>query len=530
MSGDAIRGTTVFAGIPDLARSDLGGRALLSSDAFFAGPENLCFPHEPVWDAERYTDRGKWMDGWEPRRRRAPGHDWCIVQLGVAGDLVGVDIDTRHFLGNAPPYASLEACRAPAGADPAWLRDYGDWTEVLAQVGLDRGGHNVFAVSPFEGATHVRLRIFPAGGVARLRVHARPRPAPLAEGERGDLASVLRGARALACSDMFFSRMDNLLLPEPAPHMGHGWETKRSALPREDWVVVALGQPGRLDEIVLDTRHFKGNYPESARVEGLYWPGAEPWALTRSDAWKPVVGSTRLTAHAAHSCAVVDPGPWTHLRLVIESDGGVSRMRAFGTPTAASPADDDALLVALNGLDAAAATAAFSRCCGATRWASAMAAARPFASRAHLHGEAERIWWALGDGDWHEAFTHHPRIGADPAALRERFGATADWAEGEQAGVQSAAEETIQALAQGNRYYEARFGHIFIVCASGLTAARMLQMLQSRMPNAPEFELRVAAGEQAKITALRLDKLRFEAAPVDPAPPYPAPPAPTQEP
>ena len=507
MSGDAIRGTTVFAGIPDLARADLGGRALLSSDAFFAGPENLCFPHEPVWDAERYTDRGKWMDGWEPRRRRAPGHDWCIVQLGAPGDLVGVDIDTRHFLGNAPPYASLEACRAPADADPEWLRDHAEWIEVLSQVGIDRGGHNVFAVRPFEGATHVRLHIYPAGGVARLRVHARPRPTPLAEGERGDLAGVLRGAKALACSDMFFSRMDNLLLPQPAPHMGHGWETKRSALPREDWVVVELGQPGRLDEIVLDTKHFKGNYPESARVEGLYWPGAQPWALTKSDAWRPVVASTRLTAHAPHSCPVVDAGPWTHLRLVIESDGGVSRMRALGAATADRPGDTDPLVSWLNGLDDVAASEALARCCGSRRWVAGMVAARPFASRTHLHGAAEQIWWALGDGDWHEAFTHHPRIGADPDALRAKFGATADWSEGEQAGVAAASEETIQALAQGNRDYEARFGHIFIVCASGLRADTMLSMLQARMPNAPEFELRVAAGEQAKITALRLEKL-----------------------
>lgn len=510
MSGDGIRSTTVFAGIPDLARADLGGQALLCSDAFFAGPDNLCFPHEPVWDAERYTDRGKWMDGWEPRRRRAPGHDWCIVKLGVPGDLVGVDIDTRHFLGNAPPYASLEACRAPADAEPTWLRDHADWTEVLSQVGIERGGHNVFAVTPFQGATHVRLRIYPAGGVARLRVHARPRPVTLADGERGDLASVLRGARALACSDMFFSRMDNLLLPRPAPHMGHGWETKRSALPREDWVVIALGQPGRLDQVVLDTAHFKGNHPESARVEGLYWPGAEPWALTRCDGWRPVVRSSRLTADAAHTFSVVDGGPWTHLRLVIESDGGVSRLRAFGTMTRDQPADADPLLAWMNGLEPTDAAAALSRCCGARRWVAGMTAARPFTSRAHLHGAAERIWWSLGDGDWREAFTHHPRIGADPAALRRRFGATADWSAGEQAGVEAASEETIRALAKGNQAYEDRFGHIFIVCASGLTAEAMLGMLEDRMPNAPEFELRIAAGEQARITALRLDKLRMD--------------------
>jgi 2-oxo-4-hydroxy-4-carboxy-5-ureidoimidazoline decarboxylase len=182
-------------------------------------------------------------------------------------------------------------------------------------------------------------------------------------------------------------------------------------------------------------------------------------------------------------------------------------MRAFGTATADTPSD--ALVQWLNGLDADAAAEAFARCCGAKRWVAGMVAARPFASRTHLHGAAEQLWWALGDGDWLEAFTHHPRIGADPDALRKKFGATADWSAGEQAGMQAADEATIQALAQGNRDYEARFGHIFIVCASGLTASTMLCMLQARMPNAPEFELRVAAGEQAKITALRLDKLQI---------------------
>ena len=173
----------------------------------------------------------------------------------------------------------------------------------------------------------------------------------------------------------------------------------------------------------------------------------------------------------------------------------------------ATPADADPWLTALNALDDAAAAEAFGKCCGAGRWVKAMVAGRPYTSRAHLHGHATHAWWHLGDGDWREAFTHHPRIGADVAALRAKFAKTADWSAGEQAKVTEADEATLEALAEGNRAYEARFGHIFIVCASGLTAGQMLQRLRGRIDNDPDYELRVAAGEQAKITALRLDKL-----------------------
>ena len=500
--------TTVFAGSPDLASSALGGQALLASDEFFAGKENLLNPAEPVFLEDKYTDLGKWMDGWEPRRRRAPGHDWCIVKLGVPGELVGVDIDTRHFLGNHAPWARIDACLTDADASGEWLRDQADWTCILDQRALDRGGHNVFAVTPVL-ASHVRLSIYPAGGVARLRVHGRPRPAELMPLERVDLASVLRGGRALATSDMFFSRMDNLLLPEPPATMGQGWETKRSPLPKQDWVIVQLGQVGVLDELVLDTMHFKGNFPESAKVEAIYWPGADPHALTLSRDWIEIVPPTRLKAHQAHSLPVRVEGPWTHLKLTILTDGGVSRMRAFGR---AGQARIEPRIAWLNQASEPEFTEALGRCCGSDRWVQGMLEARPFAGPAQLHGESARIWWHLGDGDWLEAFSHHPRIGADLDALRERYGSTASWAEGEQAGAALADEATLKALAEANLAYEERFGHIFIVCASGLSADEMLARLQERLKhNEPAFELRVAAGEQLEITRLRLDKLEVPA-------------------
>ena len=492
-----------FADLTELSSATLGGRALWSSDAFFASHDNLVKPHPAVWDADRYTERGKWMDGWEPRRRRHPGHDTAIVKLGAAGALAGVDIDTSHFLGNHAPFASLDVTTAPADATADFLRDQAEWTTVLDQTRLERGGSNVFSVRPLR-ATHVRLHIYPAGGVARLRVYGRP---DAVVEDRCDLASATLGGKALACSDSFFSRMDNLLRPDVAKDMGDGWETRRSAFDRQDWVVVALAQPGLLDTIRVHTRHFKGNFPTGVRLEGLYWPGGAPHALASSSAWTALAPDTPLGADQAHDIAVTEQVPVTHLRMTILSDGGVSRLRAFGRPTTACPADTDALLTWLNELSAEACAATLHRCCGSTRWARRMAAHGRFGSRTELHGLADHHWWDLADGDWHEAFTHHPRIGADVAKLREKFAPTASWSAGEQSGVAAADEGTLEALAQGNRDYEARFGFLFIVCATGKSASEMLHLLQERIDNDPAAELRIAAGEQAKITHLRLEKL-----------------------
>ena len=146
------------------------------------------------------------------------------------------------------------------------------------------------------------------------------------------------------------------------------------------------------------------------------------------------------------------------------------------------------------------------RCCGSRRWAERMAVRRPYASVDELHAAAEETWARLDPPDWLEAFAHHPKIG-DVESLRKKFAATASWASGEQAGVKAADDAVLQGLAQGNSDYEAKFGYIFIVCATGKTAAEMLTILRGRLQNAPDQELKVAAGEQAKITRIRIEKL-----------------------
>jgi allantoicase len=496
-----------FASTTDLASASVGGQALVASDDFFASKDHLVDPKPASFDPTTYTERGKQMDGWESRRKRVPGHDWCIVRLGLQGRILGVDIDTSHFLGNHPPFASLDAAVAD---DAAVLSGEAEWVRLVPQIPLRRGSHNLAAVQALAGLadrefTHVRLNIYPDGGVARLRVYGLP-SAPVPKGSRLDLASLALGARPLAASDVFFSPMTHLLLPGRSTYMGGGWETRRSRPPGEDWLIVALGVPGYADEILLDTGHFKGNYPDRAVVDGLWWPDAPAYALVGHPDWKPITAVTPLRADAEHGVAVLDRGPWTHVRLRIIPDGGMARMRVWGTPGAPDP-DQDPLLRKLNWAPANELHAEMMRCCGSARWASAMVAGRPYTSRTHLRGVAADRWWHLEDRDWLEAFSHHPRIGASPATLRVRFGSTADWSSSEQSGVAEADQAMLEALAEGNRAYEAKFGHVFLICATGLKAPEMLAALQERFVHEPAAELRIAAGEQMKITYIRLEKL-----------------------
>lgn len=480
--------------LTNLLSESLGGRAIACSDDFFASMHNLVKDAEPVFDPDAYYERGKVMDGWESRRKRGPSHDWCILALGVPGVLRLADLDTHHFTGNHAPWASLEATFVDDDED----LDDAQWVEVLPSVSLRLGSHNHVPLQDGRVFTHVRLHIYPDGGVARLRLYGEVHRE--LEGEV-DLAALENGGKALACSDMYFGTMDHLIAPGQAADMRGGWETRRRRGPGEDWVLVRLARRGLLDRMVLDTRHFKGNFPDVATVEGIDWAEAPPHELLSEGAdWEPIVPWMKLQAHHAHPIDLDAAGPYTHVRLRIAPCGGVSRMRAFGRPVV----DEDALLDDFERLSEEAAHETFLRVCGSKRWAEAMVRARPFEHRGDLLTQARRHWWNLTAADWLEAFAHHPRIGENPERLRERFANTADLSSTEQAGVLGASEHVLAELQELNERYEARFGHVFLICATGLSAAEMLQSLRSRIGNTPERELREAAEQQARITHLRL--------------------------
>ncbi|HEY2614685.1 MAG TPA: allantoicase [Chthoniobacterales bacterium] len=332
---------TASAGLVDLAAARVGGTAILANDEFFAEKENLLKPGRGVFIPDKYTDRGKWMDGWETRRRRIAGHDWCVVQLGLPGIIKKIDIDTNHFLGNHPPFGSIDALYLTNGfPNDVSAVERLSWVPILSKSPLEPGSQNLFAITNDQTWTHVRLNIIPDGGVARLRVYGMVVPdwSELKPGELIDLAAVENGGVPLACSDMFFSSMNNLIMPGRSENMGDGWETKRRRGPGYDWIILKLGLPGGIRKVEVDTNHFKGNYPDMCAIEGCAAPGASIEELTGSGVhWSEILPKTKLQADTRHffERELSSINDCTHIRLSIYPDGGVSRLRVWGTPSLA---------------------------------------------------------------------------------------------------------------------------------------------------------------------------------------------------
>ncbi|MGB1236651.1 MAG: allantoicase [Pseudomonadales bacterium] len=317
----------------NLADARLGAKVLSVTDDWFAAADRMLQPHPPVWKEGVFDDNGKWMDGWESRRKRFEGYDSAVLVLGVPGVIKGVDIDTSFFTGNYPPSASLEACFIAEGEPDQDTQ----WTEILPAVALQGDSQHLHAIEDDRPWSHLRFNIYPDGGIARLKVygiaHRNWRGDDLSEPV--DLAASLNGGRALACSDEHFGQMRNILNPGRGVNMGDGWETARRRTPGFDWVIVALGAPGTIERVLVDTHHFKGNYPDSCSIQGAYVKGGTDEQIeTQSLFWQELLPSQKLQMHAEHhySEELADIGPITHVRLNIFPDGGVSRLRLFGKP------------------------------------------------------------------------------------------------------------------------------------------------------------------------------------------------------
>jgi allantoicase len=327
-----------FTELIDLASERLGGSVLLSNDDFFAAKENLLKMSAPVFIEGKYTDRGKWMDGWESRRRRTPGFDWCIIRLGLPGIIRGVVVDTSFFRGNYPEHCSLEATTMDGLPTDDELTDEAvNWLQLLPQMALVGDSQNPFPIQFNQRVTHLRFKIYPDGGVARLRVFGEVAPdweKVKRSGGYVDLAAVENGALVLSCSDMFFGHRHNLIMPGRAANMSDGWETKRRRGPGHDWVIIKLGAPGSIRHIEIDTSHFKGNFPESCSLEACNAEGLATESLTDlSVPWNNVLARTKLQAHTRHyfDQELLDAGVVSHLRFNIFPDGGVSRLRVYGS-------------------------------------------------------------------------------------------------------------------------------------------------------------------------------------------------------
>ncbi|MCO1653569.1 allantoicase [Pseudonocardia humida] len=317
-----------FRQLPDLALRTLGGSVVHANDESFAARENLITPGPAVFDPTEFGHRGKVYDGWETRRRREPGHDEAIVRLGAAGIVRGVVVDTAFFTGNYPPEVSVQGLYAGDDVDPATARG---WEELVPRSGVAGDSENSFAVESGSLLTHVRLRIHPDGGVARLRVHGEAVPDVRVLDALGtvDVAALENGGMVTDCSNLFYSSPQNLLVPGPARSMGEGWETARRRDDGNDWVEVRLGAECTLAAVVLDTSYFLHNAPGAAVLSGRVGGGP----------WRELLARTPLRPDTRHRYLLAGTGagttPVDAVRLDIHPDGGMARLRVFGTPTPA---------------------------------------------------------------------------------------------------------------------------------------------------------------------------------------------------
>jgi allantoicase len=324
---------------------------LSCSDDFFASMTNLLKMSRAVFDPHAYTDRGKLMDGWESRRsfgRPSPNpgghsHDWCLIKLGMPGLLRGVDVDTSFFRGNFPEAAAIDAVAIDGDPDVATLQA-ATWTEVLAKSELQGDTSNFLPILPSLADTrftHLRLRMFPDGGIARLCVFGVVVPdwkRVLAMGTAVDLAAIEHGGVVVAANDMFFGSRHNLVMPGRSVNMGDGWETRRKRREGNDWVIVRLGRPGSVKSVEVDTNHFKGNYPESCWLEGISAGPEATEAELGQGAWTEIIPRTKLRGHTRHyfTDAIRNADKvFSHVRLWIHPDGGISRLRVHAVPGAA---------------------------------------------------------------------------------------------------------------------------------------------------------------------------------------------------
>ncbi|MFH7045210.1 allantoicase [Acinetobacter johnsonii] len=315
----------------NLADERIGAKVIDCSDDFFAEAKRMLNASAPIFVEDKFDDHGKWMDGWETRRKRHAGYDWCIVKLGVAGKIRGLDIDTTFFTGNYPASAALEACYAPSDE-----LEQVEWQSFLPNSILGSSQHHIFHVESEQVFTHIRLNIFPDGGVARLRIYGEVQIQIKDSGQTLDLLALENGGRVIAYSDAHFGHPRNLINPGRGVNMGDGWETKRRREPGFDWCVLALGQTGTIEKIEIDTAHFKGNFPAQVSIQAVYVKDAtDPQLIPQSMFWPFLLEAQDMQMDHVHSYIdqVLAHEKISHIRINMIPDGGISRIRLWGKVT-----------------------------------------------------------------------------------------------------------------------------------------------------------------------------------------------------
>ena len=315
----------------NLADPRLGSKVIFKTDDFFASANRIINPNPPIFKDGVFDRHGKWMDGWETRRRRKKGFDYLIIKLGKPGRIFSVDIDTTHFSGNQPQYASLEACQ-----NNKKLNSNSKWSKILNYKKLGPNKNHNFKSQNKSTFNYIRLNIFPDGGVARLRLYGKIEiDKKTINNKNINLTSVLNGASIVGCNNEHFGRAENIIAPGKGKNMGDGWETRRSRGKNFDWLIIKFGKPGLIKKLEIDTHHFKGNYPDSCSIQTaiINKDLSNNLIVKNSKNWKFILNKSKLSAHKKHVFKkfLIKRNKENYLKINIYPDGGISRIRAFGS-------------------------------------------------------------------------------------------------------------------------------------------------------------------------------------------------------
>jgi len=319
-----------FKNTVNLAEPKFGSKIIYRTDQFFGAANRILNSTKPIFKEGVYDNHGKWMDGWETRRKRKNGHDFLIVKLGRPGKIFDVDIDTAFFSGNQPSQASLQACFSTKNPTKNT-----NWKTILKKKRLGPNQNHNFKIKNHSTFNFIKLNIFPDGGVARLRLNGKVDLEKInLKGKNVNLSSILNGSTILGCNNEHFGKAENVLSPGSGFNMGDGWETRRSRGKNFDWIIIKFGMPGIIKKLEIDTHHFKGNYPDSLTVQSALIKDKlkSKKILSNSKKWRLLLGITKLKPHKKHSykSKTFSKNKVNCLRINIFPDGGISRIRAIG--------------------------------------------------------------------------------------------------------------------------------------------------------------------------------------------------------
>jgi allantoicase len=316
-------------GLIDLAQPRLGTKVIYKTDDFFASANRIISPTEPVFKVGVFDKHGKWMDGWESRRKRTAGHDYIIIKLGKPGTIKKVDVDTSHFNGNQPAMISIEG----ANSNSNKINQL-NWQPLLSKKKTKANSHHYFTVNSNKVFTHIKFNIFPDGGVARLRLYGSIAKSNKLKNKKINLASLLDGSSVIACNNEHFGKAENILAPGKAKNMGDGWETRRRRGKGFDWLILNSLDGKEIDKIEISTHHFKGNFPSHCSLQAAYLPNSKnsKQIVKSSNNWKYLLKDAKLSANKVHVFKnnLMKKDKINFIKINIFPDGGISRFRIYG--------------------------------------------------------------------------------------------------------------------------------------------------------------------------------------------------------